>query len=554
MGSWETITGPVSTNVAENMMNRRTFVGMAGASIALLRAPFARASSALVRSPTIRADEAWTPAPVEFSSPFNVADKTQLFVDQAIVRDTKRVSFTLHPATKHPANPLIKVDQPWESWRVLLYGSVLYDDDEKLFKMWYQTADSPEFPSGALETTTGTAALYAISTDGIHWQKPLVGTIQAKTAKLHNAVLGNCDLPSVIKDNSDPDPSRRYKMICWIHSDYRGYRTFTSPDGLHWTPLSKTPICRGADVITGYYDQTRGLYVAYPKIMTMVRGQNRRVFYLITSKDFENWSEPELVWTPDLRDDAGSLARIERIRSVLDVPDNSALMRTEFYGIGAYQHESCTLAFPWVFTINNNARYGNQEGPFELQLGVSRDLKNWERPFRVPCLPYGDIGEWDCGLPETPAQAIRVGDEIWLYYASSNYTHGTPVIYRSEGTGRGTKYTASIGLAKWKLDRFVSADGPGEGGTLTTVPIVFSGNELEINAFVRAGGHITVRPLTADGQPLTGYRASLPFHGDSVRGKIAWPEGTSIASLKGKPVSLEFEIKDADLYSFAFKG
>ena len=59
-------------------------------------------------------------------------------------------------------------DQPWEGWR-LRYGSVIHDEQERLFKMWY-TGDSPsDFP--------GDAALYATSPDGIHWTKPLVGTI-----------------------------------------------------------------------------------------------------------------------------------------------------------------------------------------------------------------------------------------------------------------------------------------------------------------------------------------------------------------------------------------
>jgi hypothetical protein len=235
-------------------------------------------------------------------------------------------------------------------------------------------------------------------------------------------------------------------------------------------------------------------------------------------------------------------------------PINPALMRTDFYGIGAYQHESCTLAFPWVFTVNNNARYGTQEGPFELQLGVSRDLKNWERPFRTPFLPYSNADMWDYGLPETPAQALRVEDEIWLYYTGTNYTHGTPVIYRPGGTGRGAKYTSSIGLAKWPLDRFVSVDASHGGGTLTTVPLIFSGDELQINAAVKNAGQIVVHPLTADGQPLPGYGASLPFRGDGLREKIRWSGTATVASLKGKPISLKFELKNAELYSFAFKG
>jgi hypothetical protein len=360
--------------------------------------------------------------------------------------------------------------------------SVLFDGDEKVFKMWYLGDARDYFPNHA--------SLYATSRDGITWEKPLVGTIPCAKAEKHNAVANACVLPSVIKDKAEPDPRRRYKMICWLQDE--SYHTMVSPDGLQWKQFSAQPISPGGDVITGYYDEQRSLYVAFPKIMTEVRGHSRRVFYLAVSPDFKYWTDPRLVWTPDLRDDAGSLWRLEEVRSMLDVPDSHRLMRTEFYGIGVYRHESCVLGFPWVFTMNNNSRYGNQEGVFELQLAVSRDLKHWERPFRLPCVPKGNLGEWDSGLQTTAAQALRVGDEVWPYYGGSNYLHGTPCLYRAEGTGRGTKYTGSIGLAKWNLDRFVSVDGPSEGGTLTTIPIVFLGKRFDINAKVRAGGTLTV--------------------------------------------------------------
>src|SRR5689334_11712871 len=316
-------------------------------------------------------------------SPFDVGNKTQLFVDKVLVRETQNACFTIHPAEKHPANPLVKAELPWEGWRLELYGTVLFDEEEKLFKMWYN-GEAPEyFPDYA--------TYYATSRDGITWAKPLVGTIPCSKVAKHNAVANACLLPNVIKDRHDPDPARRYKMACWITNieNKFGYHTMTSPDGLHWRQLSKIPIAPGGDVITCYYDEQRRLYVAFLKIMTEVRGHQRRVFYLITSADFENWTSPELVLLPDLRDDAGSLRRLEEVRPQLDVPDSAEQIRTEFYGLGTYRHESCTLAFPWVFTINNEARYGNQEGPFELQLGVSRDLVHWERPFRVPCVLRG---------------------------------------------------------------------------------------------------------------------------------------------------------------------
>ena len=108
-------------------------------------------------------------------------------------------------------------------------------------------------------------------------------------------------LASVMKDNHDPDPGRRYKMICWLQEDH-GYHTMVSPDGLHWTRFSKEPICRSGDVITGYYDERLEKYVALPKIGHPVRGHNRRVFWMMTSEDFATWTEPKLVITADQRE------------------------------------------------------------------------------------------------------------------------------------------------------------------------------------------------------------------------------------------------------------
>lgn len=189
----------------------------------------------------------------------------------------------------------------------------------------------------------------------------------------------------------------------------------------------------------------------------------------------------------------------------------------------------------------------------EVQVAVSRDLVHWERPFRRPIVPLGKKGSWDEGVLVTASTARRVGDEIWLYYGSANYTHGTPVLYRSEGTGRLTRYTGSIGLVTWKLDRFVSVDGPAEGGTLTTVPIRFSGRRLEINAATRPAGSITVQLRDAAGRPIAGRERSDALTGDRVQHTVTFGGNADVSVLAGKPVVLHFWVKDASLFSFAFR-
>ncbi|HEX4146533.1 MAG TPA: hypothetical protein VHY91_23735 [Pirellulales bacterium] len=487
---------------------------------------------------------------------YQAGSLAQLFVDPLVVRQADNVSFALHPARKHPANPLVVADQPWEGWRLEIYGNVIFDRQEQLFKMWY-FGESPDY-------FVGNAAFYATSADGIHWNKPLVGTIEARIPGKHNAVAAGTLEPNVFKDLNENDPALRYKMITYQwdgkshapDSPDQGYHTFVSPDGLHWTRHGEKRICPGADVITGYYDRQRKLWVALAKITDVPVAHGRRFFWLVTSPDFATWSEPRLVMHADARDDAGAMARIEEVRSLLDVPDAAELIHTEFYGAGFYQAESCVLAFPWIFTINNNARYGNQEGPSELQLAVTRDLEHWERPFRLACVERGAPDAWDPGFVVTQGEALRVGDEIWLYYGGGNYLHGTPCCYLPDDPKRKTVYTSSIGLAIWPLDRFVSVDGPAEGGRLTTVPLAFAGNRLELNVNTnRRGqsGSVRVELLDAAQKPLAGLGLSDEIKADAIRHTVTWSGNPDVAQWQGQPVSLRFHLAGAELFSFAFR-
>ena len=65
-------------------------------------------------------------------SPFDVGNRAQLFVDRVLVRQTERVWFTQHQGKKHPDNPLVKADQPWEGWRLEIFGSVIYDEQGRV--------------------------------------------------------------------------------------------------------------------------------------------------------------------------------------------------------------------------------------------------------------------------------------------------------------------------------------------------------------------------------------------------------------------------------------
>ena len=189
---------------------------------------------------------------------------------------------------------------------------------------------------------------------------------------------------------------------------------------------------------------------------------------------------------------------------------------------------------------------------------MTRDLVNWERPFRLPAVEPGTPERWDCGFFLSQGEASRVGDEIWLYYAGSNVTHGTPCLYRPNDPERKTKYTGSIGLAIWPLDRFVSVDGPAEGGRLTTVPLAFTGNRLELNvnakpAGVVPAGTVRVELLDAAQKPLPGTSLSDPVAVDALRHVVTFSGNPDVSKWQGQPISLRFHLASAELYSFAFR-
>src|SRR4051794_14453170 len=81
------------------------------------------------------------PVPAGVAQQENVLDvgtRSQLLLDPALVYESAGVTFTPHPARKLPANPLLQADQPWEGWYASAFaGTVLFDDKEQGFKMWY---------------------------------------------------------------------------------------------------------------------------------------------------------------------------------------------------------------------------------------------------------------------------------------------------------------------------------------------------------------------------------------------------------------------------------
>ena len=105
----------------------------------------------------------------------------------------------------------------------------------------------------------------------------------------------------------------------------------------------------------------------------------------------------------------------------------------------------------------------------------------------------------------------------------------------------------------FRTDGFVSVRSSAGGGTLLTKPFTFTGAKLALN--LASKGATRVELQDADGKPLPGFGLAdcAPITGDFIEHTVSWRGGT-LAAVAGRPVRLQFEFKDADLFALKFNA
>ena len=172
------------------------------------------------------------------------------------------------------------------------YGTVLQDGGK--FRMWYYGAGWVPKPGEAIQEGP---ICYAESEDGIHWTKPHLGQVEYKGSRDNNAIAlpdSQTEGAFIIKDDDDPDASRRYKMV---YENLPGHRRFmsvrmaTSPDGIHWTAGPDAPISEGLEPCAFY--KYKGLYYINAQFAPsgVSEGGHKagRQGFVWVSPDFEHW-------------------------------------------------------------------------------------------------------------------------------------------------------------------------------------------------------------------------------------------------------------------------
>lgn len=465
----------------------------------------------------------------------------QLFLDDGAVDNISGTTRTVHSPKK---------------WGPVITGGIQsrsnpqWNSEKNLWEWWYN----------------GEYAFYATSEDGEHWEKPSLGLVEDNGSKDNNIAFDPVDQgpgcpQHVVRDESDPDPNRRYKGLLSGKNRYPAI----SPDGFDWTLIDTPPIV-SSDESQFTHDLESNQFLAMVKQGTK---WGRSVF-LSTSSDFQKFTEPKLIFHTD------EIDRENRRRRVREIIENPAYITppilddvdyiAECYNMAVMPYQGLYIGFPTIFNplgaipppATNFTRIN------QIELAVSRDLYHWDRvadrALFIGLEPF-DGENYGCSqLLMAGHPIVRDDGEIWCYYnalrmpeniARYKAFNGAQELFRLNVKPEHFEDSGALTLAKLRPDGFVSVDG-GMCGTIVTKPFELKGEDVYINADA-TWGEIYVEILDGESwRPHEGFSVPSeeppPFTGDSTRAKFKWKFPHDLVF--EKPVRLKFFLWQARLFSF----
>ncbi len=459
----------------------------------------------------------------------------QLFVDDFLIEQTT-LDRVFHKPVKYEGNPVLKPETELEinAVRTVPYekgepgnavaspksGGVWWCPKEQIFKMWYEAG------------WIGTIA-YAVSADGINWQRPKLDIVPGTNQVLPTDLTA--DSWTVVPNWNSTDPQAMWTLFMQPPGKTQPGWALTSPDGIHWN--RRTPTGNAGDRSTHFYNPFREKWIYSIRAGFPGRGRARHYYECDDFMAGANWTDGDrAVWLMADRDDP---------------TDAQTREKPQMYNLDAVAYESIMLGF---FEIhhgpkNDDCMVAGLPKITELMFAYSRDGFHWHRPDRRAHIAAERKDVWDRGYVQSIGNICVVrGDKLWFYY--SGFQGDTS---KTGGTWmqNGMYDRGATGVAMLRRDGFVSMDAKDKGGSVTTRPVTFSGSHLFVNADVPRGA-LRVEVRDGDGKPIAPFTLDncIPFTGDSTLQQMQWKGVKDMSAIAGKPVHLHFELTAGSLYAF----
>lgn len=500
--------------------------------------------------------------------------RTLLLVDDHDVLYRSGTQRVAGVPVRHSERAILSSDQEWEM--LIGYTSIYRNHQTGKYQLWYQAYAGGRGGDRRLKCVL----CYAESDDGITFTKPELDLFPFKGKKSNivldsNAGFGDRYGASVIVDERESDPARRYKLAHydWSVVDGReepGIQVAFSPDGIHWTKhpgtLLKTPYGRYvqppfsdedpyveipatenkpvrkrwnypppmmSDVIDVFYDAVNNDYVINSKMWIDGpdgSGAWKNVVGQTRSKDFVRWSDPTIL---------------------IPLADDEPY--AEFHGAPTFFHKDRYFAL----LQKMDRRFDLQD---DIELAISADGARWQRPFRDQLfLARSEKGRFDSMSIWSSTPPVVLDDEMRFYYGAYNYAP-------RDGIKAEPGQRSGIGMVRLPLDRFGGVKPlprndqvtllkrPVENvGQVTFRPLDLTGTrQITLNADARDGA-VAVEILNEDGYRVRGFSKedAVPLNGDSLRHTASW-NGRELSQLPPGRYMLRVHLDNATLYAVTF--
>lgn len=434
--------------------------------------------------------------------------RKHLAFDPRLIHTAQNARVMQGTPVKAAENPLFQADKPWENALNNLYPNVLWDQDAKVFKLWYKCVLADKDAIARMDGPStvhdvGWYLLYATSKDGLRWEKPALGLHRFGGDSATNIVARDTPNVGVFKDAHDPDAARRYKMVYDVGLGKPRVRF--SADGVHWSDAIEA---RGFGPQNGdthnnaFWDPAGGRYLWFTKLYLGERTMAR-----FESQDFIHWHNDGMV-----------------LRSTIDEGKTS-----QTYCMTPFRYGSVWLAYVMIY-------HAGGDRSVDCELAWSPDLLHWERLAPgTPFLPRGAKGSYDseCLYAMAGPPVIQDG-QLLLFYGGSDFPH------------TGWKRHCLPCLARVPVDQFAgyAPQDMTRPATLFTRQIVVTDEPLRISASA-GGGSIRIAAID---EIAVGIDEAEPITGDVTDQPLKWKHD-GLSHHAGKRIHLQIELDHATLWA-----
>eukprot|EP01006_Ploeotia_vitrea_P021184 TRINITY_DN53537_c0_g2_i1.p1 TRINITY_DN53537_c0_g2~~TRINITY_DN53537_c0_g2_i1.p1 ORF type:complete len:539 (+),score=63.37 TRINITY_DN53537_c0_g2_i1:47-1663(+) len=515
-----------------------------------------------------------------------------LFVDNTVFTH-KSGDLTLQLNPPPPATPVITPTEPWESWAVFAYNTVI-QFNETYVRMYYDCITAA--PNGRLGKRW--LCLAESFDGGLTFHKPNLGIATFKGSTNNNIIYPTSDTHyvgtapgSVFNDTNPSEPDeRRWKFVVDTEVDgVRGIWVFCSADGLKFSACYKKPSMERSDTMNvAWYDNTLGHYVAYVRIDDVYPKEHgpsvscsgdglsadlRRIGRCA----FSSLSD----WGCTITNASTVLTFDKYDPPCLDVYTNAATIYEDLvlffpsmykhidFGTGYSNDGLLDIRFA---TSRNNGRtasyvpsktHSNRK-PF-INLGISNcpQLQQTKRPDSQWCADTDQLQHtsWDSATMYMAVGMVRDNKRglLRMYHSGSPFTHG------SDAGGHTWGLNSGIGVVSIRTDGFSYLNSDyifntqqSEMPQFTTVAVTVPahGTKVVFNMQGGVAGYLLCALLDPTSQkPVPGFSLT---DADALRGNwleqpASWRKGnTSIVQLQNQKISFHVLLTDMKLFSIAF--